>query len=118
MAILPLVQAFFGDVRTLTLFTLILVDLLTGVFAALRTGQFAWRALAQVYRTNVLPYLGGYALVYFLGALGLLPLLGPVAEDLAQTVGWMTLAASLAASIGQNVRTLSRPAPEPPPAAP
>jgi hypothetical protein len=68
--------------------------------------------VARVYRTNVLPYLGGYALVYALGALGLLPLLGPLAEDLAQTTGWSVLAASLTASIGINLQRL-RAAPPP-----
>lgn len=101
-------QPFFSDTRTLTLFALIAVDLVLGICAALRTQTFAWRAVGRFYETNVLPYLLGYGLIYFIGTLGVAPLLGPLWADVVATVGVGPAVASLAASIATNLATVRR----------
>src|SRR6476660_6947050 len=101
----PIVSQFLTDDRTLLILALIAVDLVTGVIAALRTGVFAWERLATFYRTNVLPGLLGYGLVYVLGALNAarLPGLRGVVDLLTRWVGAGLLVAALGASIGNNV---------------
>jgi hypothetical protein len=112
----PILLQFLTDDRTLLLLALIAVDLVTGVIAALRTGVFQWQRIADFYRTNVLPGLVGYLLVYVLGSLNAdrLPELRGVIELLTQWVGAGLLVAALVASIGSNIRK-GQAVPLPPP---
>ncbi len=111
MNILTVLTAFLNDQRTLTLLLLIVVDLVVGIIAALRAGAFAWRRVGDFYRTNVLPYLLGYGLVYAIGALGVGALLGPTWQEVVQTVGAGPAIISLIASIGANLLIIRAPPP-------
>lgn len=118
MAVLAALQQCFHDVRTLTLFALIVADLVLGIAAALRSGSFDLQKLARTNTTNVVPYLLGYFLVYTLNALGLAPLLTPflgpeLAADLAPTGWFMLLATSLGGSLARHLLTLRQGPPAP-----
>src|SRR3989304_1649739 len=52
-----------------TILLIIGLDWVFGVLAALRIGTFDWDRFADVYRTNILPWLGGYLVLSFTAAL-------------------------------------------------
>ena len=94
---------FVRDERTLILFGLIVVDLTVGIIAALRTGTFDPRTIGTFYRTNVVPYLLGYLLVYTVSLWGIGTLIGPVWGEVAATVGTGPAVINLSTSIVQNL---------------
>lgn len=98
------------------LLALIVADLASGVLSALKRGVFHWRELANVYRTNIIPKVGGWVLVTAL------------VETLAHTAGLPEIAnqiilavnvfgfyplvvADLLASLTLNLQELSKPVP-------
>lgn len=107
-----LLQQFLTDDRTLLLAILIGLDLATGIIAALRTGQFDLRRVADFYRSLVLPGLLGYLTIWLLGLFSAarFPELSGVILLLTQWFGAGVLAAALVTSITRNVT-----APIPPP---
>lgn len=94
---------------------LILLDLIFGIAAALRTGVFRWGAVATFYKTNVLPYILGYIVLFvairFIIPPGALAGYGNELSDGAVLVAWGTLFATLFNSVLVNFRTLYRPPP-------
>lgn len=112
---IPVLTAFLSDQRTLALLLLIVVDLVVGIIAALRAGVFAWRRVGDFYAHNVIPFLLGYGLIYAIGALGVGALLGPIWQEVAQTVGAGPAVISLVASIGANLLTIRTPPTHPTP---
>ena len=108
--------AFATDPRTILIAVFILLDLGTGIMAALRTGTFDWALLAQFYRTNVLPYLLGYGLLYVLsGTIAallqnsdpqlrpFLAVLGTLVEQISQYGGFGAILLALGTSIARNL---------------
>jgi len=114
--ILGTLVAFVQDPRTVLIGVFIALDFGTGVMAALRTGTFDWRALATFYKTEVLPYGVGYALLYTLSGIvaalmqtsdpqlrPVLVLLAEIMQQLAQYGGWLVIIFTLGNSILRNL---------------
>lgn len=98
------------------LLALIVADLLSGVLSALKRGVFHWRELANVYRTNVIPKVGGWlvvtALVETLAHTANLPDLANTILQGVNVFGFYPLVvADLLASLTLNLQELARPAP-------
>lgn len=100
---MTLILRFVQDERTLILFGLIVVDLVVGIIAALRTGTFDPRAVGAFYRTNVVPFILGYLLVYTVSLWGIGTLIGPVWGEVTATVGSGPAILNLGTSIVRNL---------------
>ena len=103
-----------------TLLVLVAADVLSGVLSALKRGVFKWREVANVYRTNVVPKIGGWvivtALVETLTRTANLP---DIANTIIQGVNvfgfYPLVIADLLASLVLNLQELARPVPPPVP---
>lgn len=96
--------AFFVDERTIALFVLIGLDVLSGIVAAVRTHTFAWRRVGD-WLLNDAQYVLGYLIWYAFTQTAIGGALGGVAlDDILSTAGWSTAVAALVASIGNNLR--------------
>lgn len=109
-ALLALLIAFLTSWQVKTLVGLIVLDLLLGVAAALRTNTFDFGKLADFYKTNVIPYILGY-LAFYVVISYVIPAdsLGDIGEpvnEAAVTLAWATLVASLVNSIAKNFAAL------------
>lgn len=104
--LLTIFTTFMQDPRTLTLATLIAVDLVLGIAAALRNGQFDWQYVGTFYRTNVLPFLLGYGLIYGIAQGGVGVLLGPLWGEICATVGVGPAILNLGASIAAHLQQI------------
>ena len=107
-----IVLGFFRDPRVQTILGLIFVDVLLGIAAAIRLGEFDWRKLATYYETMVLPYLLGYLAFYTGAKVIVADLLGPQAYLVSEamiTMAWLTLIGSLAQRIIENAKRLGYP---------
>lgn len=122
----PFVVAFFQDARTQMIIIGILLDLLLGVAAALRTGTYSLKRTAEFYRTMVIPFTLGYVILYAAAVLGLANIppvggiaLGPIFDEVSRDLGFGALMLNLLGSIGQNLAEIrgASPAPPPPPRA-
>lgn len=100
-------RAFALEQQTRTIIAAILVDVVTGVIAALRLGVFDTARLAQFMRSNVLPYLLGYMLFWFLAFYGLIDLLPVVMTNGIASLGYGAVMASLTVSILDNLKRAS-----------
>lgn len=104
-----LVFIFFADGRVQTVVGLITADLLFGIAAALKKGEFDWKKTANFFQTNVAPYVIGY-LAYFVAArLVVGELLGEYAYlvgEAAHYVIWAAIVASLANDIISHLKVL------------
>lgn len=114
--ILAHIIAFCQDPRTAIIGVLIVLDLGTGIMAALRTGTFDLGELARFYRTNVLPFLIGYGLGYILSGVvndlmqnsdpqlrPILVILADIMQQIAQYGGFIAIVGALGASIVRNI---------------
>ena len=108
-----ILQSFMSDQRTLTIFALILVDLITGVIAALKLRTFDAQRLMAFYHTNVLPGVLGYLLVWFLATFGLDQYLSPQLTEMINYLGAGTVIISLSASVIDNIRRSTAPTSRP-----
>lgn len=61
---------FASDIKTKTIFVAIFVDVVTGVAASLHIGTFDPQKIAAFHKSNVLPYVLGYLMVWTLTAFG------------------------------------------------
>lgn len=68
MDLLGLIAAFFTDPRTIIVFGLILLDVVTGIAAAIKTKTFSADRMADFLATNVMPFVVGYLAFYLLAA--------------------------------------------------
>ncbi len=115
------VTAFVGDPRVATVLLLIGAQVALAVLVAIRTATFEPGRLADYYRTRIIPYVGGTAIVW--GLTRYLPEggLGPYAPFVGEGVFslcWLTLIWTLLSDIWGSLRALGfgLPAgPEPPP---
>lgn len=103
--LLELVMQFLNDARVWTIMALIVVDLVTGVAAALKSGKFDWQALGDFYTTNVLPFVASYLPVYlifqFAGAY-----IGEYVSEGILIALWAPIPAALLGSIASNLKEL------------
>jgi len=107
--LLVLVLAFFTSWQVKLVFGLILLDLVLGLAAALKTKTFDWQRVAEFYKTAVLPYILGY-LVLYLAINFILPVdqLGPVAwlNEGAVDLAGLFLVTNLAGSLSKSFKEL------------
>lgn len=109
---LSILGSFWGEVspKLLTLFGLILLDVLMGIARAVRQGQFEWKKVGQFYKSMVLPYIIGWlavSLTIWMISLEMLP--AEVSEWLNPALlwgTWLVVAATIGGSIKENVVAL------------
>jgi len=93
-----------------TLAGLIVIDVVLGIAKSIKIKQFEWAKLADFYQTNVLPYLLGYVVFYFVvGYVIPAEQLGQLGEPITQgtvTLAWSTLVIRLGKSIKDNFTAL------------
>jgi len=109
--ILELVIAFFTDPRVQAIGALIIMDVLLGVAAALKSREFDFEKVADFYQTNVVPYILGYLALYVGTKLIVDPaaILGEwshIVGEAAISVAWAAIIASLGGSIWANVKKM------------
>lgn len=106
----------FGDVlrtfarerQTQAIVTMILIDVITGVIAALRVGTFDGQRFASFLGSNVLPYVLGYMLFWFLSYFGLSVLLAPSIAAVIANFGYASVMSTLSMSIVDNAARAAR----------
>lgn len=87
---------------------LIGVDLLLGVFSAIKRGAFEWRRVGQFYQTMVVPYVGGYLVLQV--AFTLLPEhLNTILSPTLTGAALATILASLVASVMGHIKEIGIP---------
>jgi hypothetical protein len=103
---MAMLQDFATDIRTQAIFWLVIIDLITGVIAALRTRTFDFSRLGEWYFTNVLPFLIGHFMIFSLTYLGVdrLPEIRDLLFETLVTVGAGPAILSLITSIKENVQ--------------
>lgn len=97
----------------LTLLGLILADVVLGIAAALRSGEFDLRALGQFYKTNIVPYVLGYLvlnsvvkIIIVPAAASLMPFFQTLISGGITAVMLVTLYGSLIGSICRHLGVL------------
>lgn len=108
---------FFTDPWVRAIFALILLDVITGVIAALRTGVFDLQRIAAFYRTNVVPGILGYSAVWGFARFGLdqIAEVGPLLAMLTTVIGAGFVVLALVGSITDNIRRSQAAQPPGPP---
>lgn len=99
-------RRFGTDSKTRTILAFILVDVVTGVMAAMRLGTFDGQRIAAFYMSNVIPYLLGYLLVWVLVLLGLDTLLPQAIQTGLASFGFAMITTSLAYSVMNNLQRM------------
>jgi len=98
-----IVLAFLREDQTRSILAMILIDVATGVIAALRVNTFDGQRLAGFLQTNVIPYVLGYMIVWLLAYFGLAGMLpAPVLDGLA-SFGYGAVMSTLTISIVDNL---------------
>lgn len=113
--ILELIGLFFADTRVQTLAGLIILEVFLAVASAVKKGEFAWRRLADFYRTMVIPYLLGFLGFFLAGKFITLSLLEPydaLVGEGAIWLAWIGLIFNLVADIYAKAKELGIPLPE------
>lgn len=64
LKVLAFLTEFFGGYPLAALVLLVFLDVGLAVFAAIKTKTYEWGKLAEFYKTNVIPYIGGYTILY------------------------------------------------------
>jgi len=101
-------RAFARETQTRSIVTMILIDVATGVIAALRVGTFDGQKFAAFLGSNVLPYVLGYMLFWFLSYFGLSGLLSPPIAAIVANFGYAGVMSTLSMSIVDNGARASR----------
>jgi len=109
--LLMAVDRFFQDARLYVILGLIGLDVVLGVAAALKTGEFDWHRLGDFYKTMVAPYVLGYLALYVTFQLlpevvGMVGEAGAVAGEVMVTVAFATIVANLVASVWDHLKVL------------
>jgi hypothetical protein len=99
-------RRFGTDSKTRTILAFILVDVVTGVMAAMRLGTFDGQRLAAFYMSNVIPYLLGYLLVWILVLLGLDTLLPQTVQTGIASFGFAMITTALSYSVLNNLQRM------------
>lgn len=98
-----ILAAFFTTFEARSICALIFADLLTGVIAALRTNTYDPQKTFKFFSTNVIPYVLGFLLWWGFTYLGLDTVSPPEVRAGIVALGYGGVAATLAASILDNV---------------
>ena len=101
-------RTFARETQTRSIVVMILIDVVTGVIAALRVGTFDGQRLASFLGSNVLPYVLGYMLFWFLSYFGLSSLLAPPIAAIVANFGYAGVMSTLSMSIVDNSARASR----------
>jgi hypothetical protein len=96
-------KAFARETQTKTIVTFILIDVVTGVIAALRVGTFDGQRFAAFMSSNVLPYLFGYMLFWFVSYFGLTDVLTPEIAATLSNFGFGAVMSALSMSVVDNL---------------
>lgn len=100
-------RAFAREPQFRLIIVFILIDLLTGVIAALRMGIFDAARIAQFLTTNVIPYVFGFLIFWFVVVNGLADLLSLQFAAMLANVGFGAVATALTMSIVNNAARAS-----------
>jgi hypothetical protein len=96
--------------QIVTLVSLIALDVVMGIAAALREKVFRWREVGDFYLTMVLPFLLGWIAFSVVSHFAVVELLGPQYGGMVGPVitwaAWMAVVAVLGNSIIRNAKTL------------
>ena len=98
-----------ADTRLQTLLALIVVDIVLGIAAALKSGTFAWAEVGRFYRSTVLPLFLGYAVVRLATPYIAIDLLGDGSAWFGEaliTLFWAAGVAQLVASVAKSIAAL------------
>lgn len=101
-------RAFAREPQTQSIVVMILIDVVTGTIAALRVGTFDGQKFAAFLGSNVLPYVLGYMLFWFLSYFGLSGLLSPPVAAIVANFGYAGVMSTLTMSIVDNSARASR----------
>lgn len=104
-----MLETFAQDTRVRTLVALILLDVVLGIAASLRKGEFNWQEVGRFYSSMVLPMILGFAAVWFLTPYLTADLLGEYGDVSGQALvilAWGALVAQLAVSVKTHVKEL------------
>ena len=102
--LLNLIVAYFNDARLFVILGLVAVDVLFGIWASIKEGQFDWRKIGQFYQTMVIPYVGGYLTLYV--GFNLVPALEGILGESLVTGAFGVVIANLGASVFSNFARL------------
>jgi len=87
-----------------TIGALIVLDVLFGVWASIRAGEFDWNEVGRFYGSNVVPYVGGYLTVYV--AAEFVPSATALVSEGIRTLLWAPLVANLVGSVIANLKSM------------
>jgi len=107
--VLEYLYGFLKDPRVGTVGGLILLDVVLGIAAAIRRGEFKWAEVARFYKTMIVPYLMGYLAFWLVAKVTTAELLGPagwLVGEGAVTLTWAALVGALVASVVKNAKEL------------
>jgi hypothetical protein len=99
------------DGRTQMLFAAIVIDVITGTMCAIRSGKFDFVRFGQFYRTNVLPFVLGWLMIYGFSYLSLTSLVGETWTNIVAYAGYVPALVALGKSIQENLTGLQNPNP-------
>lgn len=97
-------RAFASDTKTKGIFAMILVDVVTGVIAAMRVGVFDPQRLATFYASNVVPFVFGYMLYWIVALFGVGEFLPPPIGEGIAAIGYGVIMTTLIGSTVDNLR--------------
>jgi hypothetical protein len=103
--VLNAVAGFFVDARFHVIALMIFVDLGLGLSAAIRSGEFDWARVGDFYRSNVVPYVLSYLVLYI--AFDVMPGLGDFVDQALKSISFAAIVASLGGSIKKNLDKLA-----------
>lgn len=95
-------KTFLQATETRLILVLILIDVITGVIAAIRVNTFDGQRIADFMFSNVLPYVLGYATFWLVSYYGLSTLLPAVIVDGLAAAGYGAVMSALTLSIADN----------------
>lgn len=108
-SIVAAIAAFFTDPRVVTIYMLIVLDVLLGIAAAIRQKKFDFRRVGEFYLTMVIPYIIGYLAFYAFSKVAIPELLGNIgylASEVMVTIAWLALVGCIGASAIANGKAL------------
>jgi hypothetical protein len=101
---LDLVAEFFAGAQLRLILGLVALDVVFGVLTAIQAGEFELTKIGNFYRTNIVPYVGGYLMLYI--TIGLVPQLEGILGDGLTWGAFGVVTANLAASIFASFQKL------------
>jgi hypothetical protein len=109
-----LLFSFFNSNEVRVIALLIVLDVVLGIMAAIKMKHFEWAKVADFYYTNIMPYIGGFLIIYLVAnyipvtLLEGYPELANVVSTGSVTIAWLALLLNLGSSILRNFNILYR----------